>query len=108
MSGDPSGLAAWKPAAVTSGVSLPTLLDSYEAERRPIAWLRHQQIFARADFKPFASPSQERIIDDAAMELGQLVPIVRGAWGLSGAAACAATRTVARSAGHTRAASVAA
>jgi putative polyketide hydroxylase len=72
MSGDPSGLAAWKPAAVTSGVSLPTLLDSYDAERRPIAWLRHQQIFARADFKPFASPSQERIIDDAAMELGQL------------------------------------
>jgi hypothetical protein len=53
-------------------VSSPQLLDSYDAERRPIAWLRHQQIFARADFKPYADASEHKIIDDAAMELGQL------------------------------------
>jgi len=65
---------AWKLASVLARQSAPQLLDTYDAERRPIAWLRYQQIFARADFK-VAIPSMVTdapIIDDDAMELGQL------------------------------------
>jgi putative polyketide hydroxylase len=65
---------AWKLAAVVSGQSSPQLLDTYDAERRPIAWLRHEQIFARADFKARLNTpvADAPVIDDTAMELGQL------------------------------------
>jgi putative polyketide hydroxylase len=65
---------AWKLAAVLRGESGRTLLDTYDAERRPIAWLRHDQIFARADYKAHLNgPAGEvAVIDDIAMELGQL------------------------------------
>jgi putative polyketide hydroxylase len=65
---------AWKLDAVLSGSSTAQLLETYDAERRPIAWLRHQQIFARPDFERVAGPTAEKvpIIDDDAMELGQL------------------------------------
>jgi putative polyketide hydroxylase len=65
---------AWKLASVISGESSPALLDTYDAERRPIAWLRHNQIFARRDYARWATAEeqQETIIDDDAMELGQL------------------------------------
>lgn len=71
--GDAHNLA-WKLAAVLAGRSETRLLDTYDAERRPVAWLRHDQIFAHDDYKAFgnASAPAEEIIADVAMELGQL------------------------------------
>ncbi|WP_036496787.1 FAD-dependent monooxygenase [Nocardia sp. BMG111209] len=65
---------AWKLAEVLAGRATPALLDTYEPERRPIALLRHDQIFARADYKAHLTTDapQPPIIDDDAMELGQL------------------------------------
>lgn len=65
---------AWKLAAVSSGLSSPALLDTYDAERRPVAWRRHQQIFARPDYAKDAQgwAKDELVIDDDAMEFGQL------------------------------------
>ncbi|KAB8217131.1 FAD binding domain-containing protein [Aspergillus novoparasiticus] len=65
---------AWKLAAVLSGKSSPELLNTYDAERRPVALLRHDQIFARADYKVHldkATPAGIKLDDDA-MEFGQL------------------------------------
>lgn len=65
---------AWKLAAVLSGESSPKLLETYTAERRPVALLRHDQIFVRADYKVHldaSTPSGEKIDDDA-MEFGQI------------------------------------
>ncbi len=65
---------AWKLASVVSGTSSASLLDTYDAERRPIAWLRHDQIFARRDYAKWATSEEKSvaIIDDDAIELGQL------------------------------------
>ncbi len=65
---------AWKIAAVESGKSSPLLLTTYDAERRPVAWLRHQQIFARPDYQGDADGRVviDPMIDDVAMELGQV------------------------------------
>ncbi|KAE8355650.1 FAD binding domain-containing protein [Aspergillus coremiiformis] len=65
---------AWKLAAVLSRQSSPALLDTYDAERRPVALLRHDQIFTRADYKVHldqATPAGKKLDDDA-MEFGQL------------------------------------
>ncbi|KAJ6013915.1 hypothetical protein N7540_008506 [Penicillium herquei] len=65
---------AWKLAAVLSRQSSAQLLDTYDAERRPVALLRHDQIFDRADYKVHlqtAMPTGEKIHDDA-MEFGQI------------------------------------
>jgi putative polyketide hydroxylase len=71
---DDASNLAWKLAAVLSESSVDELLDTYDAERRPVAWLRHDQIFARTDFKArLETPALDvPIIDDDAMELGQL------------------------------------
>ncbi|WP_328389218.1 FAD-dependent monooxygenase [Nocardia sp. NBC_00416] len=65
---------AWKLAAVLAGKAEPRLLDTYDAERRPIADLRHDQLFARADYKAYlrTPESAAPILDDTAVELGQL------------------------------------
>ncbi len=70
---DASNLA-WKLAAVIEGAAAPQLLDTYDAERRPIAWLRHDQIFARPDYAAIATDDEKRVavIEDIAIELGQL------------------------------------
>lgn len=65
---------AWKLVEVVQRRARPQLLDTYDAERRPIAWLRHDQIFARSDYSYQAVESGRKVIplDDVAMELGQL------------------------------------
>jgi hypothetical protein len=64
---------AWKVAAVLTGESGPDLLDSYDAERRPIAWLCHQQLFARVDGQDPGGPvEQVPLLDDQAMVFGKL------------------------------------
>ncbi|PRP77585.1 2,4-dichlorophenol 6-monooxygenase [Planoprotostelium fungivorum] len=65
---------AWKLVEVLEKRARPELLATYDAERRPIAWLRHDQIFARSDYSYQAGENGKKAItyDDAAMELGQL------------------------------------
>ncbi|KAB8068835.1 FAD binding domain-containing protein [Aspergillus leporis] len=70
---------AWKLASVVKGVSDPLLLETYEEERVPIAWQRHDQIFARSDFKTLQEQRggdgvhpHQITLDDEAVEFGQL------------------------------------
>ncbi len=64
---------AWKLAAVLKGESRPSLLDTYDAERRPVATLCHQQIFARNDgHNRDRAPEDAPLIDNNAMHYGQL------------------------------------
>ncbi|MBT2233934.1 FAD-dependent monooxygenase [Nonomuraea sp. NEAU-A123] len=64
---------AWKLAAVLAGESTPALLETYQAERRPIAWLCHDQIFAHNDGQDRrTSEESASIIDDQAMAFGHL------------------------------------
>ncbi|SHH09304.1 FAD-dependent monooxygenase [Massilia sp. CF038] len=65
---------AFKLAWVIKGYASPRLLDTYNAERQPIGWLRHQQTFARPDYAQWAGDALkgEALYSNAAMELGQL------------------------------------
>jgi putative polyketide hydroxylase len=65
---------AWKLAAVLSGQSKDSLLDSYEEERRPIAWMRFRQIFARPDYARYVDDTYRAtpLLDPIAIELGEL------------------------------------
>jgi 2-polyprenyl-6-methoxyphenol hydroxylase-like FAD-dependent oxidoreductase len=66
---------AWKLKRVVDGSSTPSLLDTYDAERRPIGWLRHQQTFSRPDYARWVGADfmPEPLLGDDAMEFGQLV-----------------------------------
>jgi hypothetical protein len=64
---------AWKLAAVLNGESRPSLLDTYDAERRPVASLCHQQIFARNDgHNRDGQPEDAPLYDNNAMHFGVL------------------------------------
>lgn len=65
---------AWKLALVLSSTSSPALLDTYNAERWPIAWVRHQQMFTRPDYAAQAPEDTRNLpmLDDASLEFGQL------------------------------------
>jgi hypothetical protein len=66
---------AWKMQRVIKDASSPALLDTYHDERRPIAWLRHQQTFSRPDYAARAGAAfkPDPLLCNDAMELGQLV-----------------------------------
>ncbi|MFD4644481.1 FAD-dependent oxidoreductase [Lentzea sp. NPDC058436] len=64
---------AWKLAAVLNGESRPSLLDTYDEERRPVATLCHQQIFARNDgHNRDGEPDDAPLFDNNAMHFGVL------------------------------------
>ncbi len=66
---------AWKLAHVLSGLAPTTLLDTYNEERQPIGWLRHQQTFSRPDYAGWVNNNFEpdSLLSNDAMEFGQLV-----------------------------------
>jgi len=66
---------AWKLQMVLAGEASPALLDTYSEERQPIGWLRHQQTFARPDYRRWAGDAlaNEPLYGSEAMELGQRV-----------------------------------
>jgi 2-polyprenyl-6-methoxyphenol hydroxylase-like FAD-dependent oxidoreductase len=66
---------AWKLKRVINGESAPALLDTYQDERRPIGWLRHQQTFSRPDYAARAGLTfqPDPLLADDALEFGQLV-----------------------------------
>jgi putative polyketide hydroxylase len=66
---------AWKLQMVLAGQASPALLDTYNAERQPIGWLRHQQTFARPDYRRWVGDAlaNEPLYGAEAMELGQRV-----------------------------------
>jgi 2-polyprenyl-6-methoxyphenol hydroxylase-like FAD-dependent oxidoreductase len=64
---------AWKLAAVTRGVAGDGLLDTYDAERRPIAALTVEQAYTRYALRVDPSLPRDDLmtpLDDAAIELG--------------------------------------
>ncbi|KLO79051.1 phenol 2-monooxygenase [Fusarium fujikuroi] len=66
---------SWKLASVLCGESSPELLDTYDVERRPVADVRHDQMFAREDYKRYVVNKEwpgknVEIMDDVAMEFG--------------------------------------
>ncbi|KXH27348.1 FAD binding domain-containing protein [Colletotrichum simmondsii] len=68
---------AWKIAAVRAGVANEGILGTYDEERRPVALVRHDQLFARDDYKAYirgdgGKGKKVEVIDDVAMELGQI------------------------------------
>jgi 2-polyprenyl-6-methoxyphenol hydroxylase-like FAD-dependent oxidoreductase len=66
---------AWKLAYVTRGIAGPGLLDTYDAERRPISALTVEQAYTRYVLRvDTALPKDDLMppLDDAAIELGAI------------------------------------
>ncbi len=66
---------AWKMALVLRGAADETLLDTYEAERRPVATLTVDQAYVRYALRTdrtLATPSLSPLIDDLDIELGYI------------------------------------
>jgi 2-polyprenyl-6-methoxyphenol hydroxylase-like FAD-dependent oxidoreductase len=64
---------AWKLAQVTGGAASPALLDSYDAERRPVARLVVEQAYTRYVLRVDPSLPRDDLappLDDASIELG--------------------------------------
>jgi 2-polyprenyl-6-methoxyphenol hydroxylase-like FAD-dependent oxidoreductase len=64
---------AWKLALTLSGVAGPGLLDSYDAERRPVGELTVEQAFTRyvTRVAPYlGTEDTQPIVDDFSMEIG--------------------------------------
>lgn len=66
---------AWKLQWVLNGTSAAALLETYDQERRPIGWLRHQQTFSRPDYAKWLNSDfkADPLFSNEAMELGQIV-----------------------------------
>ncbi|QIM48730.1 FAD-dependent monooxygenase [Pusillimonas sp. DMV24BSW_D] len=65
----------WKLALVLKGVAAPTLLDTYDTERRPVAALTVEQAYTRYVLR--IHPERDRagmqpLVDDLNMEIGYL------------------------------------
>ncbi|VUC28590.1 unnamed protein product [Clonostachys rosea] len=68
---------AWKLASVLQGKSRPEILKTYTQERQPVAVVRHDQIFARQDYRRYTKglkwPGKDaELLDDNALEFGQI------------------------------------
>ncbi len=66
---------AWKLAYVTRGIAGPGLLETYDAERRPIAALTVEQAYTRYVLRVDTSLPKDDLmppLDDAAIELGAI------------------------------------
>jgi 2-polyprenyl-6-methoxyphenol hydroxylase-like FAD-dependent oxidoreductase len=66
---------AWKLAFATRGIAGPGLLDTYSAERRPIAALTVEQAYTRYALRVDPSLPRDDLmppLDDAAIELGAI------------------------------------
>jgi 2-polyprenyl-6-methoxyphenol hydroxylase-like FAD-dependent oxidoreductase len=66
---------AWKLALVTRGVAGPGLLETYDAERRPIAALTVEQAYTRYVLRVDTTLPKDDLmppLDDAAIELGAI------------------------------------
>src|SRR3954447_7644718 len=66
---------AWKLAMVTGGNAGPGLLDTYDAERRPVSDLIVEQAYTRYVLRVDPSLSRENMappLDDASIELGTI------------------------------------
>ena len=64
---------AWKLALVLGGIAAPRLLDTYDAERRPIGELTVEQAYARyvTRVAPYlGTDGMQPLVDDFSMEIG--------------------------------------